>query len=40
MVGKIFDAQHSYVLAWRIMAAGALVGAAAVYSVSSASPEV
>ena len=40
MVGKIFDAQHSYELAWRIMAAGALVGAAAVYSVSSASPEV
>jgi MFS family permease len=40
MVGKIFDAQHSYELAWRIMAVGALVGAAAVYSVSSASPEV
>jgi len=40
MVGRIFDVQHSYDLAWRIMAVGALLGAAAVYSVSSASPEV
>ena len=40
IVGKIFDAQHSYDLAWRIMAFGALLGAAAVYSVSSASSEV
>ncbi|MBI3475391.1 MAG: MFS transporter [Acidobacteria bacterium] len=39
MVGRIFDAQHSYDLAWKIMAVGALLGAAAVYSVSSASPE-
>jgi MFS family permease len=39
MVGRIFDVQHSYDLAWRIMAVGALLGAAAVYSVSSASPD-
>lgn len=39
VVGKIFDVQHSYDLAWRIMAVGALVGAGAVYAVSSVSPE-
>ncbi len=39
MVGRIFDAQHSYELAWRIMAAAALVGAAAVYAVSNVSAE-
>jgi len=39
MVGRIFDAEHSYDLAWRIMAVGALVGAGAVYAVSNASRE-
>jgi MFS family permease len=39
MVGKIFDVQHSYDLAWRIMAVGALVGAGAVYAVSNVSRE-
>jgi MFS family permease len=35
MVGNIFDAQHSYALAWRIMAVAALLGAGAIYAVSS-----
>jgi MFS family permease len=39
MVGKLFDVQHSYDLAWRITAVGAFVGASAVYAVSNASPE-
>ena len=38
-VGKLFDAQHNYDLAWRIVAIGDLVGAGAVYAVSNASPE-
>jgi len=32
-VGKIFDARHSYDLAWRIIAILAVVGAAAIYAV-------
>jgi MFS transporter, OFA family, oxalate/formate antiporter len=39
LAGRISDAQHSYYLAWRIMAIGALVGAGAVYAVSNVSPE-
>lgn len=39
MVGRIFDAQHSYYLAWTIMGIGALVGAGAVYAVSNISPK-
>jgi MFS family permease len=39
IVGSIFDAEHSYDLAWRIMAVGALVGAGAVYAVSNVSRE-
>jgi MFS family permease len=40
MVGKIFDVQHSYDLAWRIVAVGALVGAGTVYSISNVSREI
>jgi MFS family permease len=40
MVGKMFDVQHSYDLAWRIVAVGALVGAGAVYSISNVSREI
>lgn len=32
-VGKIFDARHSYDLAWRIIAILAVIGAAAIYAV-------
>ena len=39
MVGKIFDAQHSYDLAWRIMAGAGLLGAAAVCAVSTSAQE-
>ncbi len=38
MVGKIFDAQHSYDVAWRIIGLAALTGAATVYAVSTLSP--
>ena len=34
IAGRIFDARHSYDLAWKIMAAAGLVGAAAIYAVS------
>ena len=34
MAGRIFDSQHSYELAWKIMAAAGLFGAAAIYAVS------
>jgi MFS family permease len=34
IAGKAFDAQHSYELAWKIMAALGLLGAAAIYAVS------
>lgn len=33
VAGKIFDSQHSYVLAWKIMAVAALVGAMAIYAI-------
>jgi MFS family permease len=33
MMGRIFDAFHSYDLAWRILAAAGLIGAAAIYRV-------
>jgi MFS family permease len=39
MVGRIFDAQHSYDLAWRIMAGAGLLGAAAIYAVSTSAQE-
>jgi MFS family permease len=35
IAGQVFDAHHSYALAWNIMAAAALIGAAAIYGVSS-----
>ena len=34
IAGKVFDARHSYDLAWKIMAVLGLLGAAAVYTVS------
>jgi MFS family permease len=34
IAGKVFDARHSYDLAWKIMAALGLLGAVAVYAVS------
>jgi MFS family permease len=34
MVGRIFDARHSYDLAWKIIAAAGLLGAAATYAIS------
>ncbi len=34
IAGKIFDSQHSYELAWKIMAVAGLFGAAAIYAVS------
>jgi MFS family permease len=34
IAGKIFDARHSYDLAWKIMAAAGLLGAAAIYAIS------
>ena len=34
MAGRIFDSQHSYELAWKIMAAAGMFGAAAIYAVS------
>jgi MFS family permease len=34
IAGRIFDSQHSYELAWKIMAAAGLFGAAAIYAVS------
>jgi MFS transporter, OFA family, oxalate/formate antiporter len=33
LVGKIFDARHSYDLAWKIIAIGGVAGAAAIYAV-------
>jgi MFS family permease len=35
IAGRIFDARHSYELAWKIMAAASLLGAAAIYGVSA-----
>src|SRR5260370_34572354 len=34
IAGKIFDSQHSYELAWKIMAVAGLFGDAAIYAVS------
>ena len=38
MAGKIFDTYHSYRLAWAIFTGAGLLGAAAIYAVSSSSP--
>ncbi|MGC1869999.1 MAG: MFS transporter [Acidobacteriaceae bacterium] len=38
MAGKIFDTYHSYRLAWAIFTGAGLLGAAAIYGVSSSSP--
>jgi MFS family permease len=35
LAGRVFDAHHSYALAWNMMAAAGLIGAAAIYRVSS-----
>jgi MFS family permease len=35
IAGRIFDAQHSYELSWRIMAMAGLLGAAAIYAISN-----
>lgn len=37
LTGRIFDARHSYDLAWRVMAIAGLLGAAAIYAVSALS---
>jgi MFS family permease len=37
IAGRIFDARHSYDLAWKIMATAGLLGAAAIYAVSAPS---
>jgi len=37
MAGRIFDARHSYDLAWKLMAIAGVVGAAAIYAVSALS---
>jgi MFS transporter, OFA family, oxalate/formate antiporter len=37
LVGRIFDAQHSYHLAWKIIAISGIVGAAAICAIPSAS---
>ncbi len=38
MAGRIFDTYHSYRLAWAIFTGAGLLGAAAIYAVSSSSP--
>jgi MFS transporter, OFA family, oxalate/formate antiporter len=35
MAGRIFDARHSYDLAWKFMAIAGVVGAAAIYAIAS-----
>ena len=35
MVGKLFDVQHSYDLAWKIIAIAGVIGAAAIYAIPS-----
>jgi MFS family permease len=37
IVGRIFDARHSYDLAWKIIAIAGILGAAAIYAVPSTS---
>lgn len=39
IAGRIFDARHSYELAWNIIAIAGLVGAAAIFAVSTTSDE-
>jgi MFS family permease len=39
IAGRIFDARHSYELAWKIMALAALLGSAAIYAVRPLRPE-
>jgi len=34
LVEAIFDAKHSYDLAWKLMAAAGMLGSAAIYAVS------
>jgi MFS family permease len=34
IAGRIFDARHSYELAWNIMAVAGLLGGAAIFAVS------
>jgi len=34
IAGKIFDAQHSYAFAWKIIGLAGLAGAAAIFAVS------
>jgi MFS family permease len=35
MTGRIFDARHSYGVAWNLLSAAGLIGAAAIYTVST-----
>ncbi len=35
IAGRIFDVRHSYELAWKIMAAAGILGAAAIYAISA-----
>ena len=39
LAGKLFDAWHSYALAWKIMAIASVIGSAAIYAVSFFSRE-
>src|SRR2546429_4556287 len=36
IAGRIFDSQHSYELAWKIMAAAGLLGGAAIFEIGRA----
>ena len=38
LVGKLFDAQHSYDLAWKLVAFAGILGAAAIYAIPRFSP--
>jgi MFS family permease len=40
MAGRIFDIYHSYDLAWKIMATGGVLGAAAIYAVKLPQPSM
>ena len=40
IAGNIFDTQHSYVLAWKIMAVAAVAGAMAIYAIRPRSGEI
>jgi len=39
LVGRIFDARHSYDLAWKIVAICGMLGAAAIYAIPSNRPQ-